>query len=66
MYSGYGVTFDSAGFWCFDNDCARSFIIFSVDNFLSSHTDNRKKKFLVLEEGPTFIVSGSFGSAEKV
>ena len=66
MYSGYGVTFDSAGFWCFYNDSARSFIIFRVDNFLSSHTGNCKKKFLVLEDIPTFGVSGSFGSAEKV
>ena len=32
LYSGYGITFDSAGFWSFDNDTARNVIIFGVDN----------------------------------
>ena len=29
-YSGYGITFDNAGFWSFDNDTARNVIIFGV------------------------------------
>ena len=28
VYSGYGITFDSEGFWSFDNDTARNFIFF--------------------------------------
>ena len=45
-YSGYGVTFDSAGYWSFDNDTARNVIIFGVDNNSSSHADNGKSNFL--------------------
>ena len=53
-YSGYGITFYSAGFWIFDNDTARNFIIFGVDNSLSSHCDNHKNNFLVIGEYTTF------------
>ena len=45
MYSGYGVTFGSAGSWSFDNNAARNVIIFGVDNSSSSHADNRKNNF---------------------
>ena len=31
----------------------------------SSHADNSKNDFLVLEKGPTFGINGSFGSPEK-
>ena len=31
MYSGYGIIFDSTGYWSFGNDIARNFIIFDVD-----------------------------------
>ena len=37
MYSVYGITFDSAGSWSFDNNIARNVIIFGVDNSLSTH-----------------------------
>ena len=43
MYSGYGITFDNAGIWSFDNDTARNVVIFAVDNSSSSHADNYKK-----------------------
>ena len=65
VYSGYGITFDSAGSWSFDNDTARDVIIFGVDNSSSSHADNRKNNFLMLGDGPTFGINGSFGSLEK-
>ena len=65
MYSGYGMRFDSAGSWSFDNDTARNVLIFCVDNSSSSYADNRKKYFLVLGKGPTFRINGSFGSPEK-
>ena len=65
MYSGYGITFDSAGSWSFDNDTARNVIVFGVDNCSSSHAENRENNFLVLGEGPTLRINGRFGSSEK-
>ena len=65
VYSGYEITFDSAGSWSFDNDFARNIIIFGVDNSSSSYFDNRRNNFLKLGEGPTYIINGSFGSPEK-
>ena len=59
LYSGSGITFESAGLQSFDNDFARNVIIFGVDNSLSTHSDN---KFLILGEGPTYSINGSFGS----
>ena len=59
------ITFDNARSWSFDNDSARNFIVFGVDNSSSSRADNRKNNSLVLGEGPTFEINGSFGSPEK-
>ena len=64
-YSGYGITFDSAGSWSFDNDFARNVIIFGADNSSLSHSDNHKNNFLILDEDPTYGINGSFGSPEK-
>ena len=63
--SGYGIIFDSAGSWRFDNDFAGNVIIFVTDNSSLSHSDNRINNFSILEEGLTYGTSGSFGSAEK-
>ena len=66
VYSDYGIKSDSAGSWSFDNDIARNAIIFCVDNnSSSSHADNHKNNFLVLDEGPSFGINGKFGSPEK-
>ena len=65
MYSGHGITFDSAGSWSFNNDTARNVIIFSVGNSSSTRADNPKNNFLVLGEGPVFGINGIFGSTEK-
>ena len=59
VYSGYGITFDSAGKWSFDNGTARNVIITGVDNSSSSHSDNCKNNFLILGDGPIFGVNGS-------
>ena len=48
MSSGYRITFDSAGSWCFGNDFARHVVIFFVDKNSSSLSENRKNNFLVL------------------
>ena len=66
VYSGYGIAFDVADSWNFDNDFARNVIIFGVDNSSSSHTDNRKNTFSVLDGGPTYSINRSFGSPEKM
>ena len=65
VYSCYGITFDRAGSWSFDNEFARNAIIFGVDNSSLYHADNRKNTCLVLGEGPTFRINGRFGSPEK-
>ena len=65
VYSGYRIIFDSEGEWSFGNDYARNVIIFGVDNSSSFHSDNHKNNFLILAEGPTFGINGSFGSPEK-
>ena len=64
-YSRYVITFNSAGSFSSDNDFARNAIIFGVDNSSSSHSDNCKNKFLILGEGPSYGINGSFGSPEK-
>ena len=65
VYSGYGLEFDSKGLRSFNHDFARKVIIFRVDYSLSSHSDNLKNDFLVLGEGKTFGINGTFGAPEK-
>ena len=65
VYSGYRTTFDSAGSWNFGNDFTGNAVIFEIDNSSSSHSDSRKNNFLVLGEGPTYGINGSFGSPGK-
>ena len=65
VYSGYGIAFDGKGSWSFDEDFARSVIMFGVGNSSSSHTVNLKNDFLVLDEGDTLGINGSFGAPEK-
>ena len=52
-YNGQGIAFDGKGYWIFDNYTARNIAIFGVDNSSSSHIDNPKHNFSVLDEGPT-------------
>ena len=49
LYSGYGITFDSAGSWIFNNDTAENVI----------NANNHKNNFLVLGQGLTFAINGS-------
>ena len=65
MYSGYRIAFDSGGSWSFDNSTARDVIIFGVESCSSSYVDNRKNNFLILGLGPTYVINGRFGLAEK-
>ena len=63
--SGYGIKFDSAGLWSSDNDFVRNFILFGVDKSSSSYSGNHRNNFLILGEGPSYGINGSFGSSEK-
>ena len=65
MHSGYGIAFDGNELWIFCNDFAGNVIVFGVNNSLSSHSDTCNNKFLVLGEGVTFAINGSFGALEK-
>ena len=65
MYSGYGIAFGGSGSWNFGNDFAENTVIFGVDNSSSPHADNLNNNFLVLGEGDTFGINGSFGAPEK-
>ena len=56
MYSGYGISFDSAGSWSIDNDTARNVKIFGVDNSSLSHFDNHKNILLVVSEDPLLVL----------
>ena len=51
--------------WSFNNESARNFLIFGVDNSSQSNAGNRKNNFLELSDGPTFGIDGSLDSAEK-
>ena len=65
MYSSYRIAFDGKGGWSFGHNFARNVIIFWADNSSSSHTDNLKKKILILGEGDTFGINRSFGAPEN-
>ena len=64
-YGSYGIAFDFADSWSFGNGFARNNIVFGIDYSSSSHSDNRKNKILVLDEGLTANIDGSVGIAEK-
>ena len=66
VYSGYGIAFDGKGSLSYSDDFAKNVIIFEVDNSSSSHTDNLKNDFLILGEGDTFGINGSFGTPKKI
>ena len=63
MYSGYGIAFDREVLCSFHNDFARNVVIFAVDP--SPHSNNHKNNRLILGEGPTSGINGSFRSLEK-
>ena len=67
VYSAYETVFDGKDSWSFGNGFARNVVIFSVDNSLSSHTNNQKNDFLVLggnHDAPEKNFSINFSKAE--
>ena len=65
VYSVYGIAFDGVNSWSFGNDYATNVVIFGFDNSSLSHSNNHKNNFLILREGLTHNINGSFGSLEK-
>ena len=49
----------------FYNDLAKNTVIFGIDDFSSSHSDNCKNKFLMIGEGPAYGINGSFGLPKR-
>ena len=65
VYNGYGMAFDGKGEWSFGNDFAKNVKLFGVYNSSSSHTGNLENDFLILGDGPTFVINESFGASKK-
>ena len=65
VHSDYRISFDGKVERRCGNDYARNVIIFGIDNSSSSHADNLKNSFLILAEGDTFGINGSFGAPAK-
>ena len=64
MNSGYGIAFHGRTL-SFFNGYGRNVAFFGVSNSSSYHDDNRRNNNLVLREGDTFGIDGSFGAPEK-
>ena len=62
VYSGYKISVDGKGEQSFWNDYAINAKIGSFDNSSLSLVDNLKNYFLILGEGDTFGINGSFGA----
>ena len=65
IYNDYGIAFDGAGSWSFGNGFARNVVIFAVDNSLPWHAENRKNKFLALDEGLADDNNDSVAESER-
>ena len=65
VHSCYGIAFDGKVEWSFGKNSARNVIIFGIDNSSSSHIGNLKNDLLILGEGRTTGINGSFGASEK-
>ena len=63
MYSNYGIAFDLLDSWRFSNNFARNIANLGVHNSSSSHTNNCKNIFWILDEGPTDNINDSIGAA---
>ena len=66
MYSDHGTAIDGKGRCSFGYDSTKNVISFGFANSSSSHADNCKSNCLVLDQGDTFGINGSFGAPEKL
>ena len=51
--------------WSFGNGYSKNVVVFGIDNSLSSHVDNQKNYFLVLDDGPLDGINNSTSGAEE-
>ena len=66
MHSGYGVAFYGKSSWSFNDYIARNVImIYGVDNSSSSHTDNLKDDFQILDEVDTLSLKWKLWYTKK-
>ena len=65
VYTGCGIAFYGKSEWSLGNYSTRNIVTFWVDNSASSHAGNLKNEFLILGEGPTFVINESFSTSEK-
>ena len=63
--SSFGIAFNGASSWSFDNEFARNVVVFALDYSLSSHTSNSKKYVLVLYKETTYDINGIFGFSKQ-
>ena len=64
IYSGYGIVFDGAVSWIFDNNSVWNVVIFCVDNSSSRKCENCKCNIIILGEGTTDDNTDSAGEPE--
>ena len=65
VYTGCGIAFYGKSEWSLGNYSTRNIVTFWADNIASSHAGNLKNDFLILGEGPTFVINESFSTSEK-
>ena len=65
-YSGYGIGFDMKGTFSFPTgEFGKNLIIFEADMGSSLHVDSKKKKIVILGEGPTQGLDDTTLTAER-
>ena len=65
IYNDYEIAFVGAGSWSFAKGFARNVVIFAAGNSLPWHAENRKNKFLALDQGLTDDNNDSVGESER-
>ena len=61
VYSGYGIAFHEVGSLNFCNYIAKNVAVFYFGYGSSSHAENHNNNFLVVGDGSTYGINGSFG-----
>ena len=65
-YSGHGIGFDRKGEFSFGNGAGINCIFFGADLSSSSHANNKKNNFLVLDKDFVQEINGTMIYAEKL
>ena len=65
LYSGYGIALDGKDEWSLEDDYGSNVVTFGTDTSSWFHIDDHKNRFLLLGQGDTFGINGSFGPPQK-